>query len=237
MKKYFLHNGAEQQGPFDIEDLKTKSIAKDTSIWYEGLSEWTTADNIDDLKILFIKTTPPPFIAKSVIPPPVKQTPIQQTITSQYPTEKKSKSNRTIYMVIGLAVIIGGGLIIANQNSGDGGSYGSGGTYQEKIMTVEETERSQPATFLIADGNYNENFWGDKLKVHGVIKNTATVASFKDAVVRVTYYSKTKTDLGSKDYTIYDNFPPHSEIKFELKIENYKDVNSIGWTVLEATPN
>ena len=24
MKKYFLHNGAEQQGPFDIEDLKTK---------------------------------------------------------------------------------------------------------------------------------------------------------------------------------------------------------------------
>ena len=28
MKKYYLHNGTDQQGPFDIEDLKTKNITK-----------------------------------------------------------------------------------------------------------------------------------------------------------------------------------------------------------------
>lgn len=237
MKKYYLHNGTEQQGPFDLEELKTKNIPKDTSIWHEGLSEWTTAENIEELKVTFIKNTPPPFVTKSIAPPPIQKSTVQQPIASHYPTEKKSKSNRTLYIIVGLVVIFGIGLFIANQNSSDGGSYGSGSTYQEKVMTVEETERSQPATFLIADGYYNENFWGNKLKVHGVIKNTATVASFKDAVVRVTYYSKTKTELGSKDYIIYDNFPPHSEKKFELKIENYKDVNSIGWTVLEATTN
>ncbi|MBS1511461.1 MAG: DUF4339 domain-containing protein [Bacteroidetes bacterium] len=237
MKKYFLHDGSEQQGPFDIEDLKTKNITRDTSIWYEGLSDWTTADNVDELKILFNKTTPPPFVAKPTVPPSIQQTSSQQTITSNHPTEKKSKSNRIVYIIIGLIIIIGGGLIIANRNSSNGGSYGTGSTYQEKVMTVEETERSQPATFLKADGNYNENFWGDKLKVHGIIKNTATVASFKDAVVRITYYSKTNTDLGSKDYTIYENFPPHSEVKFELKIENYRNVNSIGWTVLDAVAN
>jgi GYF domain 2 len=233
MKKYFLHNGTEQQGPFDIEDLKTKHITKGTSIWHEGLSEWTTADNIEDLKGLFIQSTPPPFVPKAIVPPP-----IQQTITSNYSTEKKSKSIRAIYIIVGLIALVCGGLVIANnKNSSNGGSYGLGSTYQEKVMTVEETERSQPTIFLIVDGNFNENFWGNKLKVHGVIKNTATVATFKDAVVKVTYYSKTKTALGSKDYTIYDNFPPHSEIKFELKIENYKDVNSIGLSVLQATPN
>ena len=61
MKKYFLHNGAEQQGAFDIEDLKTKNINKDTPIWYEGLDNWTTADKIDDLKELLKTTTAPPF--------------------------------------------------------------------------------------------------------------------------------------------------------------------------------
>jgi hypothetical protein len=239
MKKYYLHNGTDQQGPFDIEDLKAKNITKETSIWYEGLSEWTTAEEIDDLKDLFKTSTPPPFVAKTTTPPPIQKPPIQQTTSVPQPTKKKSKVGRNILIVIILLVLVVGGLFVANNmNSNGGGGYGTGDdTYQEKIMTVEEIERSQPTNFLTADGNYNENFWGDKIKVHGVIKNTATVASYKDAVVRVTYYSKTKTELGSKEYTIYDNFPPHSEVKFELKIENYKDVNSIGWDVIQATAN
>ena len=104
-------------------------------------------------------------------------------------------------------------------------------------MTIEDIEHSQPTKFLNASGTYNQNFWGDQIKVHGVIKNTATVASYKDALVKVTYYSKTKTELGSKEYTIYENFPPHSEVTFELKIQNYKDVSEIGWDVIQATTN
>ena len=239
MKKYYLHNGTDQQGPFDIEDLKAKNITKETSIWHEGLSEWTTAEKIDDLKDLFKISTPPPFGTKTTTPPPIQKPPIQQTTSVPQPTKKKSKVGRNILIVIILLVLVIGGLFVANNiNSNSGGGYETGGdTYQEKVMTVEEIERSQPTNFLTADGNYNESFWGDKIKIHGVIKNTATVASYKDAVVRVTYYSKTKTELGSKEYTIYDNFPPHSEVKFELKIENYKDVNSIGWDVIQATAN
>jgi len=123
--------------------------------------------------------------------------------------------------------------LLSSCNSNNGNSSE---TYVQKVKTVEEIERSQPTNFLSADGNYNENFWGDKIKVHGVIKNKATVAIYKDAVVRVTYYSKTKTALGSNDYTIYEMFPPHSEVPFELKIDNYKDVNSIGWEVVKASP-
>jgi len=238
MKKFYLHNGTDQHGPFDIEDLKAKNITKQTSIWFEGLSEWTTADKIDELKELFSKTTPPPFAAKTTPPPTIQKPPTQQTTSVPEPT-KKSKTGRNVLIVIVLLIMVVGGLFVANNvNSGGGGSYGTGGaTYQEKVMTVEEIERSQPTNFLAADGNYNESFWGDKIKVHGVIKNTATVASYKDAVVRVTYYSKTKTELGSKEYTIYDNFPPHAEVEFELKIENYKDVNTIGWDVIQATAN
>lgn len=230
MKKFYLHNGKDQQGPFDIEDLKSKNINKESSIWFEGLSEWTSADKIDELQVLFSKTTPPPFSAKTTTPPSLTQ----QTTNSQHKAPKKKNTLGIILQLIGGvgAIIIIVMIIISNMNKG-----GSGQTYQEKVMTVEEIERSQPTNFLTADGNYNENFWGDIIKVHGVIKNTATVASYKEAVVRVTYYSKTKTELGSNEYTIYENFPPHSEVKFELEIKNYKDVNSIGWDVIQATGN
>jgi hypothetical protein len=241
MKKYYLHNGTDQQGPFDTEDLKAKLIDKETPIWYDGLSDWTTAGKIDELKDFFKTTTPPPFTTKQTPPPPINkqtaQTETKQNATQTVEQKKKSNVGKTVAIVaVFLIVIVGGLVILDNMNKGSG--YGTGGdTYQEKVMTVEEIERSQPTNFLTADCKYNENFWGTKINVHGVIKNTATVATYKDAVVRITYYSKTETELGSKDYTIYETFPPHSTTNFELKIENYKNVNSIGWDVIQATAN
>ncbi len=116
-------------------------------------------------------------------------------------------------------------------------NHGSNSSYQEKVMSVEETERSQPTRFLTADGTYNKRFGGGSFKVHGQIKNSATVATYKDAVVKVTYYTATNTVLGSENYTIYKTFPPHSTIDFELQVKNYKDVNSLGWDVVNAVPN
>lgn len=240
MKKYFLHNGTEQQGPFDIDNLKAKNIKKDTPIWFEGLSEWTTAGKIAELNVLFTNATPPPFNASSSTPPPPKE-------PSNHSADVKSKAEPSKKNTLGVvlqsigavgALIIIGMVIYGTMNKNGGGTTATDTkSYKEKVMTVEEIERAQPANFLSAGGTYNENFWGDKLKVHGKIKNSATVASYKDAVVKVTYYSKTMTALGSKEYTIYEIFPPHSEVDFELKIENYKEVNSIGWDVISAIAN
>ena len=139
--------------------------------------------------------------------------------------KKKSGFNKTFLIIaIAIIVIIVGFAIFQKLNSS--GSYGASDSYNEKVMTIEEIERSQPTTFLSADGAYRENFWGDKMKVKCVITNRATVASFKDAVVRITYYTKTKTELGSKDYTIYEVFPPNSTKTVDMKIDNYKNVNN-----------
>lgn len=240
MKKYYLHNGTDQQGPFDIEDLKSKLINKDTPIWYSGLSDWTTADKIEELRDLFKTTTPPPY-STTQTPPINKQTTQTETKNAEkYTIEPKKKSNVgktvAIIVVVILIVIVGGLAILENMNSGNG--YGTGGdTYQEKVMTIEEIERATPTDFLSASGTYKQNFWGNKFKVSVVITNKATVATYKDAVIRITYYSKTKTELGSKEYTIYEIFPPTSTKTIELKIDNYKDVSSLGWDVIQATAN
>jgi hypothetical protein len=57
-------------------------------------------------------------------------------------------------------------------------------------MTIEQTENSDPLRFLSVDGKYNESFWGTKFKLKGKITNRATIADYKDVVVKITYYSK-----------------------------------------------
>lgn len=108
--------------------------------------------------------------------------------------------------------------------------------YQEKLMTIEQTERAQPTRFLRAEGSYNKILFGGKLKFDGAIKNTATVVTYKDVVVKLTYFSENKTAIGKIEHTVQDFFPPQSEKPFELTIENDKSIHSIGWEVIAATP-
>ncbi len=58
MKKYYLHDGSKQLGPFSFDELKNFSIAKQTPIWYEGLSDWTSAANVEELSLLFASNPP-----------------------------------------------------------------------------------------------------------------------------------------------------------------------------------
>jgi hypothetical protein len=60
MKKYYLHNGTESSGPFDIEELKAKNITKASPVWFEGMQHWKTAGEIPELNHLFL-VNPPPF--------------------------------------------------------------------------------------------------------------------------------------------------------------------------------
>lgn len=43
MKRFFYSDGAEQFGPYSLEELKEKDIQPDTLVWYQGLDEWTPA--------------------------------------------------------------------------------------------------------------------------------------------------------------------------------------------------
>lgn len=148
--------------------------------------------------------------------------------------KKKNKTGRTFLLIAIVLIGIFAAITIINNMNRNGSGYNSGDTYQERVMTIEEIERSQPTNFLFADGTYRENFWGDKFNVSCQITNKATVATYKDAVVRVTYYTKTKTVLGSNDYIVYETFPPTSTKTVELKIDNYKNVNSIGLDLISA---
>lgn len=59
MSQYYYHDGHEQKGPFTIEELKNENIKPDTLIWFEGITEWRKASDVEVLKDLFRKGPPP----------------------------------------------------------------------------------------------------------------------------------------------------------------------------------
>lgn len=59
MKYYFIYRDDEQQGPFLFEELKELHITKETMVWFEGLENWQSAGQSEELQTLFISKPPP----------------------------------------------------------------------------------------------------------------------------------------------------------------------------------
>ncbi|MEI9943075.1 MAG: GYF domain-containing protein [Chitinophagaceae bacterium] len=67
MKKYFLHDGTTQYGPFDMADLQSKIITPQTLVWYESLPQWKPAGEIEELSGLLNSKVP----ASQITSPPI----------------------------------------------------------------------------------------------------------------------------------------------------------------------
>jgi hypothetical protein len=154
-----------------------------------------------------------------------------------YEVPKKPKNNNKTALLITVGVIgfTAIALVIASMNSNASNSTKTESfDYESKKMSVAEIEQSSPINFLDAYGTYNQNLLGTKLKVHGVIKNSATTIAYKDVVIQVSFYSKTKSLLGTEKHTIYEVVKPNHTVSSEVKVPNYSKVNTIDWDVVSA---
>lgn len=98
---YYLHDGQNQHGPFTIDELRNHSLFKpDTKVWHEGMTDWLTVSQVDEIKG-FLKSVPPPLSIPPIIPP-------KESRTTTTKTEAKSPSSsswKTLAAII-LVVII-----------------------------------------------------------------------------------------------------------------------------------
>lgn len=83
MKEYFVHDGQSGKGPYTIEQLSSFFLKKDTP-WFEGLEQWTVAENIEELKEL--------FSSKPVLPPLAKT--INESLVGSYVPKLKGASQK-----------------------------------------------------------------------------------------------------------------------------------------------
>jgi len=68
MKRYYYSSGLDNEGPFTLEELRSKEISRDTKIWYDGLGQdWKEAGSLPELVGLF-SSKPPPITGSSSNP-------------------------------------------------------------------------------------------------------------------------------------------------------------------------
>lgn len=104
MKKYYLHNGTESSGPFNIEELIAKQITSKTPVWFEGMEQWKTASEIEELQSIF------------KIPPPIgiftEEEPIKRKLRPETPKILGLSKNIFFIILFGISIAIIGALVL-----------------------------------------------------------------------------------------------------------------------------
>lgn len=140
------------------------------------------------------------------------------------------------YFTLKLQIIALVILIISACNSGSsaGSILPDTRNYEEKKMSLEEEEKSDPLRFLSTEGTYRPKVFGKKFVIEGTIKNDATIATYKDVTIEFTYNSQTESVIGTDRMTIYEFFPPKTTKTFEEKIKAPEGTVTIGWKIVDA---
>jgi hypothetical protein len=245
-KKYYIHDRVNQSGPYSISELEKMNLKSNTLIWYLGLPDWLTLDKVQELRHLIKEVVPPTLGVSKESEVQVYKLPINKHEASNYSNEqsaykfdnyvdvsptsssnKSKSSNSSLLRIVLYSLVFICFLLILI-------TYLTRDTYQEKIESLRNIENADPLSFLNTKGEYKENFWGDKIKISGTVSNSASVANYKDVVIRVTFYTKTQTQITEEDYIIYEFFPANSTKEFYLTVPNYTNTETIGWRIIDA---
>jgi hypothetical protein len=105
--------------------------------------------------------------------------------------------------------------------------------YESLKLTIEEQEKMAPLTFLSVEGKLWENLIGQTV-IEGDITSSATVAQFKDVVLKVNFYTKTGTFLGSEDFVVYEFVNPGQSVHFKIKSFGPEAAEKIDVQISEA---
>ena len=100
----------------------------------------------------------------------------------------------------------------------------------EESLTPEYKEKNNPRDYLKSKGTHRKNLLGEWV-LEGRIANRETVTTYKDIQLEVTFYSKTKSALGTEYHTVYEYFRPGKSTPYKIKTFGYKNTKSIGVSI------
>ncbi len=119
--QYFLIENGQQAGPFTLDQLNEKKITSESLVWAEGLTDWTPAWKVEELRPILDGTYQPANATQQFanqqgpqvppIPPTINaqqfgQNPYtQQAMQPQQPLQPEKK-NKTILYIVGAAVVL-----------------------------------------------------------------------------------------------------------------------------------
>ena len=106
-------------------------------------------------------------------------------------------------------------------------------SYEDTKNTLLIKEQKDPAKFLVVNGQNKKNLLGQTV-VKGTVKNIATVATFKDVDIKLSFYSKTKALLETDKETVFEVLAAGKSKDFKTKYFAPKGTDSVALEVLAA---
>jgi hypothetical protein len=106
-------------------------------------------------------------------------------------------------------------------------------TYEENKESLADKEKNNPARFLVVDNKDRGNLIGQTVIV-GHLTNNATVCTYKDVEVKLTFFSKTGSKLDEAIETVYETIPPGEKVKFKIKYFAAKGTDNVTVQVVKA---
>lgn len=105
--------------------------------------------------------------------------------------------------------------------------------YEQTKETLEQTEKKNPKRFLTVQGSDRKNLIGQTV-IKGTITNKATVASFKDVDVELSFYSKTGALLQRDHEVVYETIAPGNNTGFKTKTRAPIGTDSVAMKIYAA---
>jgi hypothetical protein len=203
MKKYFIHNGNDEQGPYSIDDLKSLGIYSNTMIWFEGIQTWTKAAYIPELKEIIIASPPPFEKAKKIM-------------DKDYVDEIENKIPNNIgrrvfkYSLIILAIL---GIYFIFQNVRPR-------QISNETKNVLNYLMLKDAQIKYYEAYHSWNDYAPHWKIVGKISNNSSQTTYKDLKLEIEFFTQTKTPLSKESVVIYNIFQPNKQNEFtEFKVK------------------
>jgi hypothetical protein len=106
--------------------------------------------------------------------------------------------------------------------------------YESVKENLADKEKNNPARFLVVENRERKNLIGQTV-VKGTITNKATIASYKDVQLKLSFFSKTAVKLDEGMETVYENIGPGKTIKFKTKYFAPKGTDSVAVKIISAS--
>ncbi|MBK8522415.1 MAG: hypothetical protein IPL54_16680 [Chitinophagaceae bacterium] len=105
--------------------------------------------------------------------------------------------------------------------------------YEQTKETLEQTEKKNPKRFLAVEGSDRKNLIGQRV-IKGTVSNKATVASYKDVDIELSFYSQTGALLERDHEVIYETIAPGSSTNFKTKYFAPRGTDSVAMRIVGA---
>ncbi len=105
--------------------------------------------------------------------------------------------------------------------------------YEQTKETLGKTEKENPKRFLSVEGSDRKNLIGQRV-IKGTISNKATVASYKDVDVELSFYSETGALLEKDHEVIYETITAGNSTNFKTKYFAPKGTDSVAMKIAGA---